>query len=580
MKHSVVWQMLLPIPIVSGIAIAAAAYFVPPLIASDAVESALAEAQRTVGQFRTLRGYYTKAVVAKVTKGSSLKAGFDHQDKADAIPLPATMIQDLSALLQQQGTSIKLYSPYPFPNRATRRLDDFATSAWDALSRNPDAVFSRREIVDGKETLRVALADRMSDASCVACHNTLAGSPKMDWKLGDVRGVLEVNSELGTALARGERLTRFILIGGLAVAGLLAAIAMFVARRISSPLKAITEAMRHLASGDKTVNVPGAGRKDEIGQMTAAMQVFKESMIENDRLVAEQDEAKAQAAVEQSAALHSMADAFERSVGGIVGTVASTATEMEQAAQAMASTAQETRRQTDTVAHASTQAATGVQSVAAATEELAASISEIARQATRSAQIATKAAGEAQRTDDSVTGLANFVEKIGTVLKLIQDIASQTNLLALNATIEAARAGEHGRGFAVVASEVKALAEQTGKATEEIATQIQGIQGATDDAVAAIRAIGTTIDEVNEIASSIASAVEEQGAATRDIASNVQQAANGTEQVSSNIAGVTEATGNVGTAASGVLGSANKLSQQSELLQQEVARFLATVRAA
>jgi len=246
----------------------------------------------------------------------------------------------------------------------------------------------------------------------------------------------------------------------------------------------------------------------------------------------------------------------------------------------MATTAQETRRQTDTVAAASTQAASSVQSVAAATEELSASIGEIARQATRSAEIATKAAGEAKRSDDSVAGLAQFVDKIGTVLKLIQDIASQTNLLALNATIEAARAGEHGKGFAVVASEVKALAEQTGKATEEIATQIQGIQGATEGAVASIRAIGMTIGEVNEIASSIASAVEEQGAATRDIASNIQQAADGTEQVSGNITGVTQAAGDVGTAASGVLGSANRLSQQSELLQREVAKFLATVRAA
>ncbi len=465
MKQSIVWQMLLPIPIVSGIAIAGAAYFVPPLIASDAVESALADAQRTVNQFRTLRGYYTRAVVAKVTKGSSLKAAFDHQDRADAIPLPATMIQDLSGLLQQQGTSIRLYSPFPFPNRAARRLDDFGTSAWDALSRNPDAVFSRRAVVDGKDMLRVAVADRMSDASCVSCHNTVAGSPKTDWKIGDVRGVLEVNTDLGAALARGERLTRFILIGASMVAALLAAIAMFVASRISSPLKAITEAMRHLAGGDKTVTVPDARRNDEIGQMAAAMLVFKDSMIENDRLVAEQNEATAQAAVEQSAALRGMADAFERSVGGIVGAVASTATEMELAAQSMATTAQETRRQTGAVASASTQATTSVQSVAVATEELAASINEIARQATRSAQIATKATGEALRTDDSVTGLANFVEKIGTVLKLIQDIAGQTNLLALNATIEAARAGEHGKGFAVVASEVKALAAQTGKAT-------------------------------------------------------------------------------------------------------------------
>jgi HAMP domain-containing protein len=416
MKHSVIWQMLLPIPIVSGIAIAAAAYFVPPLIASDAIESALAEAQRTVGQFRTLRGYYTKAVVSKATKAGALKAGFDHRDKADVIPLPATMIQDLSGLLQQQGTSMNLYSPYPFPNRAGRKLDDFGASAWDALSRNPDSVFSRREVVGGKDMLRVAVADRMSDASCVTCHNTLANSPKTDWKLGDVRGVLEVDADLGTALARGERLTRFILIGALAAAILLAVTAMFVARRISSPLKALTQLMRHLASGDKTVSVTDSGRKDEIGQMTAAMAVFRESMIENDRLVAEQNEAKAQAAIQQSAALHRMADAFEQSVGGIVGAVASTATEMERAAQTMERTAQGTRQQTGTVASASDQAATSVQSVAAATEELAASISEIARQASRSAEIAAEATREAQRTDDSVTGLAGFVEKIGTVL--------------------------------------------------------------------------------------------------------------------------------------------------------------------
>jgi methyl-accepting chemotaxis protein len=579
MNHSIVWKMLLPIPLICGLAIAAAAFLVPPLIASDAIESALAEAQLTVKQFRTLRSYYTKDVVAKVTSGSSLKAGFDHQQKADTIPLPATMIQDLSDQMQQQGTTFRLYSPYPFPNRAARRLDDFGATAWDVLSHNPEGVFSRREIVGGKDTLRVAVADRMTEPSCVACHNSFPGSPKTDWKLGDVRGVLEVDSNLGAALARGERLTHVLLIGAMAVALALALTAVLIARSISSPLKSMTNAMRRLAGGDKTVPIPGTGRKDEIGDMTVAVQVFKDNIIDNERLVAEQVDAKMRAAAEQKEALNRLADSFELSVGGIVTAVAAAATRMEGAAQAMTATAEQTSRQATAVSAASGQALANVQTVAAATEELSVSISEIGQQAARSAQITTKATKEAQRTDITANGLARFAEKIGEVVKLIQEIASQTNLLALNATIEAARAGEHGKGFAVVASEVKALANQTGKATEEIAAQIQEIQGATQEVVTAIRAIGTTIGEVSEIASMIAVAVEEQGTATHEIAGSVQQAARGTEEVNSNIAGVSQASGEVGIAATQMLGSAKQLSEQSERLRREVGSFLATVRA-
>lgn len=580
MNHSIVWKMMLPIPLICGAAIAAAAFLVPPLVAGDAIESALAEARQTVNQFRTLRSYYTKDVVAKVTSGSSLKAGFDHQQKADTIPLPATMIQDLSDQMQQQGTTFKLYSPYPFPNRATRRQDDFGVTAWDVLSRNPDAVFSRREIVGGKDMLRVAVADRMTEPSCVACHNTFPGSPKTDWKLGDVRGVLEVDSNLDAALARGARLTHIILFGATILAFVLALTAVLAARSISFPLKSMTNAMRRLADGDKTVPIPGIGRKDEIGDMTAAVQVFKDNIVENERLVAEQADAKMRAAAAQKDALNRMADSFEQSVGGIVSAVAAAATEMEGAAQAMTATAEQTSRQATAVSAASNQALANVQTVAAATEELSVSIGEIGQQATRSAQITTKATSEAQRTDITANGLARFAEKIGQVVKLIQQIASQTNLLALNATIEAARAGDHGKGFAVVASEVKALANQTGKATEEIAAQIQSIQGATREVVTAIRAIGTTIGEVSEIASVIAAAVEEQGAATHEIASSVQQAAHGTKEVNSNITGVSQASGEVGIAATQMLDSAKQLAEHSERLRREVGSFLATVRAA
>ena len=245
--------------------------------------------------------------------------------------------------------------------------------------------------------------------------------------------------------------------------------------------------------------------------------------------------AERQAKQDSDAARRELAAGFERKIGGIVEAVAIAANEMQGLSSTMSSSNAETTRQTAAAATASTQASTNVETVASATEELTASINSIAQQVTRSAEIAAKAADEARRTNTVVEGLASGTQKIGEVVTLIQNIASQTNLLALNATIEAARAGEHGRGFAVVASEVKALANQTAKATEEISAQVQDIQNATGEAVNAIQAIGGTIAEIDEISSQIAAAVEQQGAATQEIAGNVQQAANGTRDVNANI---------------------------------------------
>jgi methyl-accepting chemotaxis protein len=275
-----------------------------------------------------------------------------------------------------------------------------------------------------------------------------------------------------------------------------------------------------------------------------------------------------------------MIDDFEANVKAVVDTVASASTELQSNAQSMSATAEETNRQSSAVAAASEQATANVQTVASAAEELASSVAEIGRQVSQSASIAAMAVDEAKRTDATVQGLSEAAQKIGEVVRLISDIASQTNLLALNATIEAARAGEAGKGFAVVASEVKSLANQTAKATEEIAAQIGAIQSSTNDAVGAIQSIGKTIGEINDIASSISAAVEEQGAATREIARNVQEASQGTTEVSSNIAGVTQAAGETGSAASQVLSAAGELSSQAERLKAEVESFLTTVRAA
>jgi methyl-accepting chemotaxis protein len=295
---------------------------------------------------------------------------------------------------------------------------------------------------------------------------------------------------------------------------------------------------------------------------------------------AENIEAERRLKAESDAAMRQLATDFERKVGHIIAAVAVASGEMQGMSSSMSNNSAAAARQTAAAAAASTQASLNVGTVASAAEELTASITEIARQAARSAEVAGKATEEARRTNEVVNGLVLGTDKIGEVVTLIQSIASQTNLLALNATIEAARAGEHGRGFAVVASEVKALANQTAKATEEIAQQIQAIQNATGEAVTAIAGIGGTIAEISEISNAIAAAVEQQGAATSEIAGNVQQAASGTSEVSANIAGVAQTSSEAGVAASRLLDAANGLSSQSTMLKSEVDQFLGSVRAA
>jgi methyl-accepting chemotaxis protein len=294
----------------------------------------------------------------------------------------------------------------------------------------------------------------------------------------------------------------------------------------------------------------------------------------------ERSEAERHAKQERDAARRELAAGFERSVARIVEAVAVAAGEMQHLSSSMSDSSSDTARRTAAAAAASNRASTNVETVAAATEELTASINSISEQVTRSASIATKAADEARRTNQVVEGLAIGTHKIGEVVTLIQNIASQTNLLALNATIEAARAGEHGKGFAVVASEVKALANQTAKATEEISAQVQGIQSATSDAVNAIQAIGSTIAEIDEISNQISTAVDQQGAATREIAGSLQQAASGTREVNDNIVSVTKASDQVGAAASKMHEAAAGLSSQSECLKVEVDNFLGSLRAA
>jgi methyl-accepting chemotaxis protein len=356
-------------------------------------------------------------------------------------------------------------------------------------------------------------------------------------------------------------------------------ISVYLVRDVSGGIASIVKPMQALGRGDLSAEVPHQGEKTEIGAMANTLQVFKEALIAK-KAADEAAAADAEAKIERGRRVDGITRNFENVIGEIVQTVSSASTQLEASAGTLSSTAERSQSLTSAVASASGEASANVQSVASATEELSSSVTEIGRQVQESARMATDAVGQARVTNDRVSELSKAAGRIGDVVELINTIAGQTNLLALNATIEAARAGDAGRGFAVVASEVKALAEQTAKATGEISLQISGIQGATQESVNAIKEISGTIERLAEISSAIAAAVEEQGAATQEISRNVQQAARGTHQVSSNISDVQRGASETGAASSQVLSAAQSLSGDSHRLRLEVGKFLDSVRAA
>jgi methyl-accepting chemotaxis protein len=449
---------------------------------------------------------------------------------------------------------------------------------------------------DGKAFVRIA--STLGDASDVTQDElksvfegghlrrdaTLNGRPAALY-LGQIRNyagqavaVIELVRDTTDYEAASASSQRNLVLGTIAILVAAALLAFLLGRGMSRPLTAITAVMNRLSSGDIEVTIPGGDRKDELGTMAGAVDVFRRNMIEARSLREAQEAAKQQAELEKKALQRQMADRFEADVKSVVGAVARATKDMQRVAAEITASVNGTSAQAAAAAAASEEASASVNTVAAATEELASSVAEIGRQVTHSSDVADAAVTKAGQTTEIVGSLAAASEKIGDVLRLIGAIASQTNLLALNATIEAARAGEAGRGFAVVASEVKALASQTAKATEEIAGQVTAIQSSTGNCAAAIGGISDTIRQISGIATTIAAAVEEQGSATREIARSVQQVAAGTSEVAINVAGASQAAEQSRALADTVLVASSELSQHASTLFGSVDTFLAGLR--
>jgi methyl-accepting chemotaxis protein len=441
-----------------------------------------------------------------------------------------------------------------------------ASTLGDSSVATPDEL---KSVLDGGTLRRDATLNGHPAALYLGQIKNYAGQPV---------AVIELVKDTTEYEAAAASSQRHLIFGTVAILAGAVVLAFLLGRGLSRPLTAITAVMNRLSSGDTDLTIPGGERKDELGTMALAVDVFRRNMIEARALRETQEAAKAQAEIEKKALQRQMADRFEADVKSVVGAVAQATADMQRVAGEITASVNGTSQRAAAAAAASEEASASVGAVAAATEELASSVAEIGRQVTHSSGVAEDAVVKAGQTTEMVASLTAAGEKIGDVLRLISAIASQTNLLALNATIEAARAGDAGRGFAVVASEVKELASQTAKATEEIAGQVTAIQSATGDCVMAIGGISDTIREISGIATTIAAAVEQQDSATREIARSVQQAAAGTSDVSINVAGASQAADQSRALADNVLVASGQLSQHAAALFKSVDTFLAGLR--